>query len=142
VADAEGMDDVPQQDVYGASVMINLPIWRDKLQASLDESHAHYRAAVAQKKEETNTLLSELKMATYAYRDGERRIALYRDVLIPKETEAIRALERSYQAGSGTFLALIEAQRTLLEFRLSYHRALADRMIGLARIEMIIGTEL
>ena len=39
-------------------------------------------------------------------------------------------------------LDLIDAQRTLLEFELSYERALADRTTMLAQLETIVGQEL
>jgi outer membrane protein, heavy metal efflux system len=142
VADWTATDTQDQTSAFSGSVMINLPIWRDKLQAGLDESHARHQAAIADKTDKTNSLGADLKMAAYGYRDGRRRIALYRDVLIPKQMESIKAIERSYQAGSGSFLDLIEAERTLLEFRLSYYRALADQAAGLARVEMLVGREL
>ena len=40
------------------------------------------------------------------------------------------------------FLSLIDAQRTLLDYHLSYQRALADNRQKLAELEMLAGTEL
>jgi cobalt-zinc-cadmium efflux system outer membrane protein len=130
------------KDAYTGKVSVNLPIWRQRLSASVDEAAQRHRGAVADKMELANTLAADLKMAAYNYRDAKRKIELYRDVLIPKQTESINAMQRSYQAGGGTFLELIDAERTLLEFRLAYHRAIADQATSLARIEMLIGKEL
>jgi outer membrane protein, heavy metal efflux system len=141
-SDRTAMGDEPGKDAYTGKVSVNLPIWRQRLEAGVDEAWARHLAAVADKREMTNTLGADLKMAAYSYRDAKRRVALYKDVLVPRQTESIEALMRSYQAGSATFLEFIDAQRTLLEFRLSYHRALADEATSLARIEMLIGKEM
>jgi outer membrane protein TolC len=50
--------------------------------------------------------------------------------------------QKAFAAGRAGFLDLIDAQRTLLEFELAYERALADRAINLAELEMLAGREL
>jgi cobalt-zinc-cadmium efflux system outer membrane protein len=138
-ADWMGTRDMDQRDAYTGKISINLPIWRGRISAGVDEMRQRHRATVAMKQDIFNSLSAELKMAAYSHRDAQRKVKLYNDSLIPKQKEAIAALQRSYQAGSASFLELIDAQRTLLEFEISYHRALADRAISLARIEMLTG---
>ena len=50
--------------------------------------------------------------------------------------------EDAFTAGEASFLDLIDAQRTLLEFQLSYERALADQSTRLAQLEALVGVEL
>jgi outer membrane protein TolC len=50
--------------------------------------------------------------------------------------------ESNFRAGSGSFTDLIDAQRILLEFALSFERALADRSQSLAELERLIGQEI
>jgi outer membrane protein TolC len=127
------------QDAYTGKISVNVPIWRGRISAGVDEMRQRHRSTVAMKQDILNSLSAELKMAAYSHRDSKRKVALYHDLLIPKQKEAIAALQRSYQAGSVSFLELIDAQRMLLEFEISYHRALADRAISFARIEMLTG---
>lgn len=141
-SDRIAMDNDPGKDAWTGKVSVNIPIWRQRLSAGVDEAYARHLAAVADRRDLANSLSADLKMAAYNYRDARRRIALYRDTLIPKENESIQALLRSYQAGTATYLEFIDAQRTLLEFRLSLQRAIADEATSLAKIEMLIGKEM
>jgi outer membrane protein TolC len=64
---------------------------------------------------------------------------LYRDVLIPKAKESIGSTETAFRAGAASFLDLVDAERSLLEFELSFERALANRAQRLAELEMLVG---
>ena len=68
----------------------------------------------------------------FKYQDAERKIALYRDALIPKADENLKVIQRSFETGKSDFLSLIDAERVLLEFQLTYERAVADREQGVA----------
>ena len=92
--------------------------------------------------EALNRLRAELEMALYRFRDGGRRVTLFRDSLIPKGEESVQALDTAYQSGDEGFLDLIDAERVLLEFQLQAARAEADRAKALAEIERITGISL
>ena len=89
-----------------------------------------------------NVLTSRVKMALYELRDAARKIDLYRDTLLPKARQSLRASETAFRAGTVAFLDVIDTVRILLDFELSYERALADRAQSLAKVEMLIGREL
>lgn len=84
-------------------------------------------------------LSSDLKLAAFKFRDAQRKIVLYRDALIPKADENLKVIRRSYQANKSDFLSLIDAERVLLEFQLTYQRATADREQGLSTVEKLVG---
>jgi len=130
------------QDPVIAMFSLNLPIWREKLNAALREAWYNYGAARRDKVEKLNTLNSQLKMALYLYRDGQRKINLYRDTLLPKAIESVKAAEASFRTGGSTFLDLIDSQRVLLEFELAYERALTNKAQKLAELEMLVGREI
>jgi outer membrane protein TolC len=50
--------------------------------------------------------------------------------------------EAAYRSDMVDFLSLIDAQRMLLDYYLSYERALVDNRQKLAELEMLMGTEL
>lgn len=130
------------QDPIIARFSINLPIWRKKLNAALRQARHNHRAAIRDKTQKLNTLNARLKLALYMFRDGERKINLYRDTLLPKAVESVKATEASFRAGDNTFLDLIDTQRVMLEFELSYERALSDHAQRLAELEMLVGRQI
>ena len=130
------------KDPVIASVSISIPLWREKYAAGVREARSRYFAARGRHKQKVNSLSSELKMTLYSFRDAERKIDLYRDALLPKAKESLKVTESGFRAGNGSFTDLIDAQRILLEFALSYERALANRSQSLAKLEMLVGREI
>ena len=125
-----------------AMASINLPIWYAKYRAADRETEARLRAAVLQRTDKENSLGSTAKMALYRFRDAGRKANLYRDTLVPKAKQSLKATQAAYSSGKASFLDLIDAQRILLEFQLSYERALANRAQRLAEIETLVGRKI
>ena len=130
------------KDPVIAMVSLNLPIWYGKYRAGEKEARERYMAALRQRSERENNLISDLKMTLYNFRDAERKIDLYRDTLVPKAEQQITVIQQAFAAGKTDFLDVIDAERTLLEFQLSFERALANHAQRLAKIEMLIGKEI
>lgn len=97
------------------------------------------QAAEQDRDEMRNRLRTELSMATFQFRDAERRVELFTNSLIPKAEQVLASEQQAYAEGKADFAAWIEAQRTLLEFRLLAERAVADREIALADIGCCVG---
>ncbi|MBW8014668.1 MAG: TolC family protein [Planctomycetes bacterium] len=130
------------KDPVVALISINIPLWRDKYAAAKRQARHKYHAAKRLRTEQTNSLSSKLKMVMYRFRNAERKIDLYGDALLPKAKESLKVTESGFRSGQSSFTDLIDAQRILLEFALSYERALANRSQSLAEIEMIVGSEI
>lgn len=128
------------QDVWMVSLSMNLPIWHDKYAAGEREAHARKLIAASDRRQREHDLGARAKRALYEYRDSERKISLYRDTLIPKAKESIESTETAFRAGESSFLDLVDAERSLLEFELSYERALANRSSRLAELDKLVGT--
>ncbi len=130
------------KDPLVAMVSINLPLWQGKYDAGVRQARAEYLAARRSKEDKVNDLTSALKMVLYKFHDSERKINLYQDALIPKAQQSLKVTESDYQAGKASFLDLIDSQRILLEFELSFQRALANHTQNLAKIEMLAGKKI
>ena len=130
------------KDPLMASVSINLPIWFGKMKAG--EQQAYYRRIAAEefRAETQNRLKTDLQTTLYNFRDAERKLNLYRDTLVPKAKQSLEVTRENFESGGVSFTSLIEAQRTLLEFQLAVDRAIADREIRLAEIEMLVNRDL
>jgi outer membrane protein, heavy metal efflux system len=124
-----------------AMVSINLPIWREKLDAGLRQAKFRRSAAIQSRAARLNSLQSQLKLIAYRYSDAQRKIALYRDTLLPKARQAMTATDAAYRNAKGGFLDLIDAQRVLLEFEITLHRAIANRAQRLAELERVTGVK-
>jgi len=131
------MDD--DKDPVMASVAITIPLWQGKYSAGVREARNRYFAATNTKFDAANTLNSQLKTALYKYRDAGRKIELYGSSLLPKARQSLNVTEADFRAAKADFTSFIDAQRILLEFSLSYCRALADKAIAAAQIEMLTG---
>lgn len=127
------------KDVWVASVSINLPIHRSKYAAGEREANARYREALAARKDRENNLAARVTRVLYDFRDAKRKISLYRDTLLPKARQNMSATDTAYRTGRSDFLDLVDAERALLEFQLSYQRALADHLQSLPELEMLVG---
>jgi outer membrane protein TolC len=129
-------------DAVLGTLSVNLPIWREKYDAGVREAMARRLAAAGRRGDAVNRLASELQEALFEHADARRRIALYRDTLIPKASESLQASLGSFEQGQSDFLDLIDTQRTLLEFQFAIERAIVDRANSAARIERLVGVPL
>ena len=127
------------QDAVVAGFSINIPLWWKKLRAGVKEAEAKKERAIARHKNAANNLTARLKLAHFKYRDAERKIALYRDSLVPQAKSALTVSQKAYEGGTADFLETVDAQRLLLEFQLQAERSAADREQRLAEICMILG---
>lgn len=135
-----GEGNMGDESDVGLMAGITLPIWRGRIRAGFREADAMLQAATHERDGMRNRLRTELSMAIFDYRDAERRIDLYRNSLVPKAETALAVAQQAYTEGRTDFAAWVDAQRTLLEFRLMAERAMADREIALADIGCCIGS--
>ncbi len=130
------------EDPVIASVSINIPLWLGKRRAAVREATVRRLSAIRNRTGTRQKLLSDLQLALYKYRDGHRKIDLYRDTLIPKADQSLGVTLEAFQTGVRSSLDLIDAEKTLLEFELSYIRAVADQAQSFAKLEMLMGKEI
>ncbi len=130
------------KDPLMAMVSINLPLNRGKYRAGEREAIRRHNAALLERRDRENRLLAELKATLFNFRDAGRKLGLYRQVLIPKAEQSLNTARQAFiVSGNVDFLELIDAQRTLLEFQLSYEKSVVERAESLAKIEMLVGTD-
>jgi outer membrane protein TolC len=130
------------KDPFIIEVGLTLPLWRGKVAAGVREAKARLAATEQQLLARYDVLGSDVKLVLFKLRDAERRLALYRDSLVPKARQALKATETAYTAGEATITDYLEAERTLLAFRLDAERALADVAQRLAELERLVGRSL
>lgn len=122
-----------------AMATVNLPLWRSSYEAGKRAAKLSHQAALQGVADEEHRLRAELELALYKQRDAQSRRALYQDSLLPKAEQMLSVTQRAFAAGRSDFLAVIDAQRTLLAFQLAYERAHTDQALHWAEIEKLVG---
>ncbi len=127
-------------DAVALMVKVNIPLWFQKQSSQLHSAMSQNTAVSSEHAQLMRDLVSKLQMLFFKMRDADRQIRLYKDALIPKIEQSLYATEISYKSGRSDFSSLIDTERELLHFRLSYYRAIRDYEQIKAELEMIIGT--
>ena len=129
-------------DVLSASVGVTLPIWRSSYDAGVKEAEAKIHRERYRRDQLLTQFHADTVTALFKLRDAERQIDLYQNTLLPKANESLAATQRAYSAGSAPFADLIDSQRVLLNFELSYARSITDHNQARTLIEKLIGEPL
>jgi outer membrane protein TolC len=127
------------KDPIIAGVSVNLPIWRDRYEASVRESIKRRLATASARADLENQLIAGLEMAVFDHADAARKVELYRDSLLPKARESLEASIIGYQNATVGFLDLLDAERVLLALELAKRRACTDAANAAATIHMLAG---
>ena len=130
------------KDAVIASATLNIPFWWEKRRAAVREGQAKEQSAERGGAATKQALLSDVQLALYKYRDAQRKIDLYQNALVPKAEESLAVTLEAFQAGIRSSMDLIDAENSLLEFELSYIRALSEQAQRLAELEMLVGVEI
>ncbi|MDK1020159.1 MAG: TolC family protein [Candidatus Hydrogenedentes bacterium] len=129
------------EDFLMPSLSVNVPIWRGKIKAGIQEARLRTNAARQSKRHRALALESAAQMALFGMEDGLRRYNLYRDSLLPKAEQTYRSLQTAYASGgtSTDFLDVLDSIRFLLNFQLDQLRAERDLHLAAADLEMLMG---
>ena len=130
------------EDPFLLTFQVSIPLWRGAYGAAVREAEARRESAAREREDLENRLSADLAVALFEYDDAARKLNLFRDTLIPKAEQSMKTSQRAFSAGKAGFLDMLDAERRYLEFRLLAKRALADRNIRLAELEMLCGREL
>jgi outer membrane protein, heavy metal efflux system len=124
--------------LYWPQATVTLPIWRDKIAAEMAAAQAGKRAAQARLTAGQIKLTVDFAEKSYAYREVNRNLELLRDQLIPKAQRSLEIARAAYLAGKTDFFNLLDAERSLLEFRLSEIEARTQRELTLSELSLLI----
>lgn len=127
------------KDAIMARVGIQIPLYRKKYQAKEQQARIELNAVQSRRSAAENRLQTQLEQALRDYRDGKRRVGLYKDVQIQRTLQAIDILTQQYATGDTDFEELLRLQRKLLDYELSQVKAVVDQNSAVAQIEYLYG---
>jgi len=126
--------------VVGVDVM--LPTVLPRIRGMVKEARADLRRVQAMSRQTRLDRAAGYVAAVYTLRNSERQAALFEKQVLPAAQRVLDSVRQSYSAGTGAYLDLIEAQRTLLDVRLTVAEAKASREKNLADLEALAGTDI
>lgn len=134
-------DNIKMKDQVGVTLEFNVPIYRKKIKAGIEEARHMHSAAQHDKQRRVQQLNTEAKMALFAYGDGARRLRLYEENLIPQAEQTYEAVQTTYSSGdpAADFVDMLMSVQTLLDFELEKARAVRDVHVAAADLEVTMG---
>ena len=123
------------------TIGITLPIWFGKNRAKIEAAAYLKTAAQLALENREQTLDADIRQILFQLRDADRKLTLYKESLIPKAQQSLEVSRTGYESGQLEFINLIDAERMLLEFQLSYERARADHLIHRAKLSQLTGID-
>jgi len=124
---------------FTLGVGINIPLDQSKRRAAESEAHAKLKQAQWDNIDLSAKIEEEVQIAYDRVQESRHVLVLYRNQLLPLAEENLNAAKADYQAGSGDFLALISAEKNLMQTQLQAEWALTDAHRRLAEIERAVG---
>jgi outer membrane protein TolC len=129
-------------DFISAQIAIPLALRRGSRQ---NELIAAERADLARLEAEHEVRLNDLRADVAALvAEAERartQLALYKRGILPQAKATLDLALANYRSGRGEISALLDAEATLLELDIEYHRALTDFARSVAELQFVTGTE-
>jgi outer membrane protein TolC len=131
-----------ERDAWTGSLGISWPSapWaRGKLDAQKAEASAQIDTARARQRATANQIRLAVHEAYVQVKTAEQRVALLRTTIIPQSEQTLESARLAYQSDRVDLLSLIDGQRTVLEARMNYYRALSDLSQARADLERATG---
>lgn len=127
------------EDAFSLGVGVNLPIYRRKYDAALQEAQLrrsqsvrNYAATLDEVEADVETYLAE-------YREHEEVLAILRSEIVPRARQTLDLTTEAYRVERATFQQLIDVYRTLLNYQVELYRRQASREQARASLERAVG---
>ncbi len=138
----EYMQEDGRSDTWASAITINVPWLWPKNRSKVKEAKEELSAAKSDYRFVNNKTLFEVKDLFVRVQSSESTINLYKTGVIPQAEQSLKSARIGYEANKVDFLTLLDSERTLLNARLLYYRALTDYEQNLANLERAVGMQL
>jgi outer membrane protein TolC len=136
----EGLSPVSNgRDAFSIGVGVNLPIYRQRLSAAVQEAESKLCATARRYDAVRDRFQTEIETLHSQYREHYRTLTILESETLPRAEETLKLALESYRAGRAGFQQLMDVYRTLLRYRIDLHRHLALSEQALASLEKAVG---
>lgn len=124
--------------LLGPSVQFTLPVW-DQNKAQIAKARYEFAKKQKQYEELLLAVVQEVRQAAATARSSAELLRLSAQEAVPLAEKNVGTAQRLYEAGEDTILALLLAQQTLNEQRVSRIEFAGDYATALAELEQALG---
>ena len=122
--------------------MVIIPTTIPQIRGRIDEAGAMLRGSEAMLRQTRSDRAASFVAALYVMRNSEREAEVFQRTILPGAEQTLASARQAYATGQGTFLELIDAQRTLLDVRRTIAEARVEREKRLAELEALAGVDI
>lgn len=115
--------------------MAVLPFRLEAIHARIEEARANLRVSEAARIQYSRDLAASFVLNITVLRNDERQLDLMEKSILPRARQTVELAQNSYTAGKLGFVELLDAQRTLLDVRLTLAQLRMEREKAVAAIE-------
>jgi cobalt-zinc-cadmium efflux system outer membrane protein len=133
-------DNVTQDNVAGLEIGLPLPIF-DRNQGGIQKAQAELSAAHSNVVRVEQGLKRRLAATFESYDNARRRVAEYKNRILPDAKESLELVTAGYRSGDIGYLTLLTAQRTYIQTHLSHLEALRQLRQATTSIETMLLSE-
>ena len=120
----------------------NAPWSRGRIDAKIAEQSAAASTARSRERAMETTVRLAVQEAYVRATSAQARASLLRTTILPQSQQVWEVSLAAYQSDRGDLPSVLESERTLLDARLDYYRALADVAQAIGDLERAVGSEL
>lgn len=120
------------------AVGISIPLYRDKYKAMVREVSYLETANQEESSDLENKLETLFEKTWKEYMDADRRILL-NESQVELASKALNLLESEYSTGNTNFEEILRMERKVLQFRLAYEKARADKQAAISFLNYLMG---
>lgn len=131
------------EDSWAGMLGVTIPLWFVQKQAfGVKEMRSELGMLEAEYSMKAKLVLFDVQDAHSRFEANKKLIELYETAFIPQAEQTVNAALKGYQSGQTDFLALLDSQRMLTEFKLEHYKAILGLRIALADLERVVGTDI
>lgn len=132
----------PGYDMFTLAMTFNLPFQQKRRHSFVAEASSE-REMASEELSGMKNLISYTINDTLAQLDRRLKlIELYKGGIIPQAEQSLESAVISYRVGKVDFLTLLDAQMSLLNYERELYMSQAEYMMGLAKLEAVVGMDL
>jgi cobalt-zinc-cadmium efflux system outer membrane protein len=122
-----------------AGVAVNLPVRRDRLASQRVEAEARLAQAQAELAATEDRIRAEVRNAAIEVREAHHLLAIFADRLLPAARDQVHAARSGFETGRGSFLGVIDAERSLRDVELGREQAVTSLHRKMAALDRAMG---
>jgi len=127
-------------DAWGVMVGLNLPLWQAPRLAAVEQAEQQILMQQAQLEDIKTKIVNDIHDLIYREQSTRETLDLYKDELLLQAESSLQSAFSAYRSGNISFLDLLDAERMLLQLRLTFVEEQVSYQKIIAALERAVGS--